>query len=88
MKRQAPWFGAAALFRLLYGFKVVGEEHFPPRGPFILCLNEYSLPATLVSGWISIIMLQRVMETTPKAIQSFMMEELWSFGYFSNVPRG
>ena len=83
---RAPWFGAAALFRLIYGFKVVGEENFPRKGPFILNLNEYSLPAMLVSGWIAIVLQQQVMETTPEAIQSFMMEELWSFGYFSSLP--
>jgi 1-acyl-sn-glycerol-3-phosphate acyltransferase len=83
---RLPWFGAAALFRLLYGFKVVGEENFPRKGPFILNLNEYSLPAMLVSGWIAIVLQKRVMETTPEAIQSYMMEELWSFGYFSSVP--
>lgn len=84
---RLPWFGAAALFRLLYGFRVIGEENFPRKGPFILNLNEYSLPAMLVSGWISIVLQQRVMETTPDAIQSYMMEELWSFGYFSSVPK-
>ena len=76
---------AAALFRLIYRFKVVGEEQFPTKGPFILCLDEYSLPAMLVSGWVSIAMLDRVMETTPEATQSYMMEELWSFSYFRNV---
>ncbi len=86
LKMRTPWFVAAALFRLIYKFKVVGEENFPHRGPFILNLNEYSLPAMLVSGWISIVMLERVMETAPDAIQSFMMEELWSFSFFSDIP--
>ena len=86
LKMRGPWFGAAALFRLIYGFKVVGEESFPRRGPFILNLNEYSLPAMLVSGWIAIVLQERVMETTPDDIQAYMMEELWSFSYFSDVP--
>ncbi len=86
LKMRAPWFVAAALFRVMYRFKVVGEENFPSTGPFILCLNEYSLPAMLVSGWIAIVMLERVMETTPESIQSYMMEELWSFSFFSDIP--
>jgi len=86
LKMKSPWFVAAALFRVIYKFKVVGEENFPRRGPFILNLNEYSLPAMLVSGWIAIVLQQRVMESTPDAIQSFMMEELWSFSYFSDIP--
>ena len=87
LKMRAPWFVAAALFRLTYKFKVVGEENFPKKGPFILALNEYSLPAMLVSGWIAIVMLDRVMETTPESIQSYMMEELWSSSFFSAIPK-
>ena len=87
LKMKAPWFVAAALFRVFYGFKVDGEEHFPSKGPFILAMNEYSLHAMLVSGWISIVMLEKVMETTPEAIQSFMMEELWSFAFFRDAGR-
>jgi len=87
LKMRAPWFVAATVFRVMYKFKVVGEENFPATGPFILCLNEYSLPAMLVSGWISIVMLERVMETTPDSIQSYMMEELWSFSFFSEIPK-
>ena len=83
--RRAPWFVAAALFRILYKFKVDGEEHFPRRGPFILAMNENSLHAMLVSGWVAIVMLDKVMETTPDAVQSFMMEELWSFSFFSDI---
>jgi len=87
IKMRAPWFVATNLFRLLYGFKVVGEENVPKRGPFILVLNEYALPATLVSGWISIVLLDRAMERSPEDTVSYMQEELWSFSYFSGVPR-
>jgi 1-acyl-sn-glycerol-3-phosphate acyltransferase len=87
MRMRAPWFVSTALFRLLYGFRVVGEENIPKEGPFILVLNEYALPATLVSGWISIVLLNRAMERTPEQTMSYMQEELWSFSYFSGVPR-
>jgi 1-acyl-sn-glycerol-3-phosphate acyltransferase len=88
IKMKGPWYGAAALFRILYGFKVIGEGNFPTKGPFILNVNEYSLPAMLVSGWISIVLTERVMGATPDpdSIQAYMMEELWSISYFSEVP--
>ena len=50
----APWFLAEAIFRRIYGFQVEGIEYLPARGPFILGINEYSLIAMLISGWMSL----------------------------------
>ena len=61
----APWHLSIRIFRLLYGFHVEGEENVPSEGPFILALNEYSPVAMLVSGWISIVLLERMLSRKP-----------------------
>jgi 1-acyl-sn-glycerol-3-phosphate acyltransferase len=81
----APWFGLTALFRLLYGFRVEGEENLPAEGPYIVILNEHSVVATIVSGWISIMLLTRVLDKEPDSTAAYMQEELWSFSYFRHV---
>ena len=83
--KQVPFYTAAGLARLLWGFRVVNEENLPKKGPFILALNEYSALAVFVSGWVSIVMLKQMMEENPDNVQSFMQEELWSFGFFRKV---
>jgi 1-acyl-sn-glycerol-3-phosphate acyltransferase len=79
---SAPWHLSAFIFRLLYGFYVEGEENIPPEGPFILALNEYSPIAMLVSGWISIVLLEKMLSQNPGNTISYMQEELFAFGYF------
>ena len=79
---KAPWHLSAFIFRLLYGFHVEGEENIPPEGPFILALNEYSPVAMLVSGWISIVLLEKMLKQKPGSTMSYMQEELFAFGYF------
>ena len=83
-----PWYVMHFLARLLYGFEVIGEENFPTKGPFILNLNEYGIVATLLDGWVTTVLQKRMLKgMPPELLQSFMMEELWSFGFFSGVPR-
>ncbi len=83
--QQAPFYVAAGLARLLWGFRVVNEENLPSQGPLILALNEYSALAMFVSGWVSIVMLKQFMEEDPDNVQSYMQEELWSFQFFRKV---
>ncbi len=83
-----PWYVMHFLARLLYGFEVIGEENFPSKGPFILNLNEYGIVATLLDGWVTTVLQKRLLkDMPPELLQSFMMEELWSFGWFSAIPR-
>ncbi|MBU0704540.1 MAG: hypothetical protein KKC18_11815 [Chloroflexi bacterium] len=81
----APWRLSTFIFRLLYGFHVEGEENIPPEGPFILALNEYSPVAMLVSGWISIVLLEKMLSQKPGSTMSYMQEELFAFRYFRQV---
>lgn len=78
----APWHLSILIFRLLYGFHVEGEENIPSEGPFILALNEYSPVAMLVSGWISIVLLEKMLSQKPNSTMSYLQEELFAFGYF------
>jgi 1-acyl-sn-glycerol-3-phosphate acyltransferase len=83
-----PWQVMHFLARLLYGFEVIGEENFPTEGPFILNLNEYGIVATLLDGWVTTVLQKRMLkDMPPDLLQSFMMEELWSFGWFSAIPK-
>jgi 1-acyl-sn-glycerol-3-phosphate acyltransferase len=79
---SAPWHMSIFIFRRLYGFHVEGAENIPPEGPFILALNEYSPVAMLVSGWISIVLLERMLEQKPGSTMSYLQEELFAFEYF------
>ena len=78
----APWSLAAFLCRLLYGFHVEEAERIPPEGPFIVALREHSLFAILVSGWISIVLLKKVLGRDPDNAMAYMQEDLFAFGYF------
>jgi hypothetical protein len=83
-----PWYAMHFLARVFYGFEVIGEENFPTEGPFILNLNEYGIVATLLDGWVTTVLQKRLLkDMPPELLQSYMMEELWSFGWFSAVPR-
>ena len=77
-----PWHIAMSIFRLLYGFQVEGAENVPSEGPFILALNEFSPVATLVSGWISIVLLGEAISRNPDNTVSYLQEELFAFAYF------
>ena len=78
----APWFLAEAIFRLIYGFRVEGIEYLPARGPFILGINEYSLIAMLISGWMSLRLVLSSNELSENSTVSYMQEELWAARYF------
>jgi 1-acyl-sn-glycerol-3-phosphate acyltransferase len=76
------WRIAVLLLRLLYGFRVVGKENLPDDGPFILAINEHSLIATIVGGWISVLNVVRIWEKHPDAVISYAHELLWSLPVF------
>lgn len=80
-----PWNLAAFLFRLAYGFHVEGAENTPRQGPFILVINEHSVIAMLVSGWISIVHLEEAFRRTPGKTVAYMQEELFAFSFFKSV---
>ena len=79
---NGPWNLAAFFCRLMYGFHVVGAENIPPEGPFILVLQERAPIAMLVSGWISIVLLNRVLSDGTCDTMSYLQEDLFAFGYF------
>ena len=80
-----PWHISMSIFRLLYNFHVEGAEHVPSEGPFILALNEFSPIATLVSGWISIVLLGEARSRDPDNMMSYLQEELFAFKYFQGA---
>jgi 1-acyl-sn-glycerol-3-phosphate acyltransferase len=83
-----PWHAMHFLARVFYGFEIIGEENFPTEGPFILNLNEYGIVATLLDGWVTTVLQKRMLQDMPpELLQSYMMEELWAFGWFSAVPK-
>ena len=81
----APWLLAEAIFRLIYGFRVEGIEYLPARGPFILGINQYSLIAMLISGWMSLRLVLSSNELSENSTVSYMQEELWAARYFRTV---
>jgi 1-acyl-sn-glycerol-3-phosphate acyltransferase len=76
------WRIAVLLLRVLYGFRVTGNENLPADGPFILAINEHSLIATIVGGWISVLNVVRIWEKHPDAVISYAHELLWSLPVF------
>jgi hypothetical protein len=67
--------------RLLYGFRAQGLENLPSKGPFILGLSEFSLFATVLSGWLAVMQIIKFHAVKPDAIMTYIQEELWSFGF-------
>ena len=83
-----PWYVVTVLFRVLYRFRADGREHVPANGPFIVAVTEHSLISTVLSGWISIVLLGEAMERVPDDdTVSYLHEELFAFSYFQKALR-
>ena len=76
------WTIPLGVFRLLYGYRAIGMENIPNDDAFILAVNEWGLPATLVDGWLSVKVIMQRHETHPNAMLSYLQEELWRFKFF------
>jgi 1-acyl-sn-glycerol-3-phosphate acyltransferase len=80
-----PWYIIAAFFRVFYGFRVEGVENVPRNGPFLVLINEFSVIATIVSGWISLVLLKKHFKQAGENTVAYMQEELWSTKYFASA---
>jgi hypothetical protein len=82
---RAPWNLTVGLFRLLYGFRLVGGENIPSEGPFILAVYEPSLIGTFASGWLSIVALRRALSPGETPMMAFMQDQLFALSYFRDM---
>lgn len=71
--------------RLLYGFRVEGEENVPSEGPYILLLSEFGVICFLLSGWASIVLLRQRFSDSLDKVVSYMQEELFALSYFRSA---
>lgn len=75
-----PWRVLVFIFRLVYRFRIDSRENLPEDGPFILGISEHSLISTVLSGWISVVMLEKAMDELPaEDMVSYLHEELIPF---------
>ena len=84
---ELPWLLAALVFRLLYGFRVEGMERVPSKGPFILAIHEHSLIGMFVSGYISTVLLNKLLDQGQISSMSYMQEQLFTLGLFRKLRR-
>lgn len=77
-----PWLVIGFIMRLLYGFRVVGEERIPNEGPYIVLQSEFGLVCFLVTGWSSIMLSKDIFFNSPDKIISYTHEQLFTFAYF------
>jgi len=83
--RKAPWYLIASVFRLLYDFRVEGEENIPNTGPFILAVREPSLIGLFASGWLSIEIMQKAFKDKPYKSTAYLLDQLFTLSYFKNL---
>jgi len=82
---NSPWNVLAAVARVLWGFHVEGKENIPAEGPYIVSITEQGLLGTILSGYISIVLLNKELDKHPKNALTFFQEDLFAISYFRSV---
>jgi len=82
---NSPWNVLAMVARALWGFHVEGKENIPPEGPYIVSITEQGLLGTILSGYISIVLLNKELDKHPKNAVTFFQEDLFAISYFRSV---
>jgi len=77
-----PWVFVSYIIRILYDFRVEGEQNVPSDGAYILLVNEFGMICFLLSGWGSIMVLKDRYFQSPDNVLSYNQEELFALSYF------
>ncbi len=87
---DAPFDTVTLLNRLIYGFRVEGEENLPQKGPYITWYTEPGLMGLISAMYVSTKTLHQQMDLAPgKArVLAFFQEELFRVPYIQKATAG